>query len=301
MALRRKLIRVGAVVLASSVMFAACSSKTDKRDRDRDDDDDRQTETSQEVVETSAAPVETRPSETEVVETSAEPVINEAAMVAAYAGILEEYEPYIREVEDDQYTDYMTCAYTDLTGDGYPELIFTYCSDFEYGNDYGMFMGGDTSIYTFDFATEQAVEMLHVDNIIMNAAGGSDCNIILLDSGNLLITYGWADEDGETYYDEYAASGNSLVRVSSLCSAFGINYDSDEYEEYHTYSLDGQEISEADFDNALNDYEDSFDGVILMNPWYDSEWNEPNEWETAVMSARTIGMNYDELYSMLVN
>ena len=60
MALRRKLIRVGAVVLASSVMFAACSSKTDKRDRDRDDDDDRQTETSQEVVETSEAPVETR-------------------------------------------------------------------------------------------------------------------------------------------------------------------------------------------------------------------------------------------------
>lgn len=294
MALRRKLIAVSALAVAAAVLLPACS-KSDKRDRDADE-----TEVSEETVETSETTVETT-EETEVIETSAAPVYNEVEMTAAYAAILTEYEPYIREVEDDEYTDYMTCAYTDLTGDGYPELIITYCSDYEYGGDYGMFMGGDSAVYTYDFEAGQAVEMLHVDNIIMNAAGGSDCNIILLNNGNLLVTYGWADEDGETYYDEYAAEGNTLVQVCSMCSAFGINYDSDEYEEYHTYTQNGQEISEEDFDTVISAYEASFDSVILMNPWYDSEWNEPNEWQSAVMGIRKIGMDYDSLYSMLVN
>lgn len=297
MALRRKLIAVSALAVAAAVLLPACA-KSDRNDRDRDADET-ETEVSEETVETFETTVETT-EETEVTETSAAPVYNEVEMTAAYAAILTEYEPYIREVEDDEYTDYMTCAYTDLTGDGYPELIITYCSDYEYGGDYGMFMGGDSAVYTYDFEAGQAVEMLHVDNIIMNAAGGSDCNIILLDSGNLLVTYGWADEDGETYYDEYAAEGNTLVQVCSMCSAFGVNYDSDEYEEYHTYTQNGQEISEDDFDTVISAYEASFDSVILMNPWYDSEWNEPNEWQSAVMGTRKIGMDYDSLYSMLV-
>lgn len=298
MALRRKLIAVSALAVAAAVLLPACA-KSDRNDRDRDADET-ETEVSEETVETEAPTTtqETRPSETE---TSAAPAYNEIDMTVAYAAILSEYEPYIREVEDDEYTDYMTCAYTDLTGDGYPELIITYCSDYEYGGDYGMFMGGDSAVYTYDFEAGQAVEMLHVDNIIMNAAGGSDCNIILLDSGNLLVTYGWADEDGETYYDEYAAEGNTLVQVCSMCSAFGVNYDSDEYEEYHTYTQNGQEISEDDFDTVIRAYESQFSGVILMNPWYDSEWNEPNEWQSAVMGAPKIGMDYDSLYSMLVN
>jgi len=298
MALRRKLIAVSALAVAAAVLLPACA-KSDRNDRDRDADET-ETEVSEETVETEAPTTtqETRPSETE---TSAVPAYNEIDMTVAYAVILSEYEPYIREVEADEYTDYMTCAYTDLTGDGHPELIITYCSDFEYGNDYGMFMGGDSAVYTYDFEAGQAVEMLHVDNIIMNAAGGSDCNIILLNNGNLLVTYGWADEDGETYYDEYAAEGNTLVQVCSMCSAFGINYDSDEYEEYHTYTQNGQEISEDDFDTVIRAYESQFSGVILMNPWYDSEWNEPNEWQSAVMGTRKIGMDYDSLYSMLVN
>ncbi len=224
---------------------------------------------------------------------------SESDMTAAFAAILTEYEPYIREVEDDEYTDYMTCAYTDLTGDGHPEMIITYCSDYENGIGSGYFMNGDSAVYTYDFASGQAVEMLHIDNIIMNAAGGSDCNIILLDSGNLLVTYGWADEESETYYDEYEVSGNSLVPVSSLCIASYL--DEETYSNYYEYTSFDQAISEDEFNNAISAYESAFEGVILMNPWYSSEWNDPSEWQNAVLSARQIGMNYDALYSMLVN
>jgi hypothetical protein len=89
------------------------------------------------------------------------------------------------------------------------------------------------------------------------------------------------------------------VPVSSLCIASYL--DEETYSNYYEYTSFDQAISEDEFNNAISAYESAFEGVILMNPWYSSEWNDPSEWQNAVMSARQIGMNYDALYSMLVN
>lgn len=302
MALRRKFIRVGALILASSVMFAACSSKTDRRDRD--DDEEEVTETSERVVETSEEPSETRPSETAVTETSEAPVVvDEAAMTAAYAAILEEYEPYLRLVQDALYSGVPPCAYYDITGDGLPELIIQYASDEERGYS-GMtdsFMCADMRFFTYDFDAGEVVEMLHVENTALNAGGGFNADAVVLDNGNVIVTTGWGDEDSEYFIDEYEVQGNELVQINDLYYGEFLQEDGDDYYYANEYELNGTAISEEEYTGYVDAYAGSFTAVLTYNPFYCSDWYQPNTWSEGVLSTDSAMYSYDDLHSMLVN
>lgn len=302
MALRRKLIRVGALILASSVMFAACSSKTDRRDRD--DDEEEVTETSERVIETSEEPSETRPPETAVTETSEAPVVvDEAAMTAAYAAILEEYEPYLRLVQDALYSGVPPCAYYDITGDGLPELIIQYASDAErgYSGEPGYFMCADMRFFTYDFGAGEVVEMLHVQNTALNAGGGFNADAVVLDNGNVIVTTGWGDEDSEYFIDEYEVQGNELVQVNELYHGEFLRGEGDDWYYEEEYEFNDASISEADYNGYVDSYVSSFSEVLTYDPFYYSDWYQSTSWSDAVISSDSAMFTYDELYSMLVN
>ena len=299
-----------AMTLVSSLALSACSTKTE------------------ETSETGAEPAE----QTEVIETaedtdatdytdSTDSTVDEytdqsyigttevtAPEVAIdlvndeYISILHEYESNIKLVEDDQYAAMPVCNYIDITGDDIPELIIQYAADEENGyeanSDY--FMTGAVKVFTYDAMAQEAVEMLHVENTILNAGGGFYTDVVTLSNGNLIVTTGWSDENSEYFITEYEPDGNRYEQVNELYRSEVYEESSDqEFTSTYSYELNGSEIDEDTYNSELNNYIASFTGVLESNPFYDEEWYGENDWAVAVRSTNSSAQNYDDLMAEL--
>jgi hypothetical protein len=294
----KKLVSTGAAVLAGAMLLTACGGKTQSEETETVDTG---TETSESVVETAAS---SETSTAEETETTAETTVPEVAIELVnleYLGILSEYEDQIRIVENDPIVNMSCCTYVDITGDDVPELIIQYNSDpengYETGGDY--YATGAMRFFTYDAVSMEAVEMLKVDQTILNAGGGFNADAIMLDNGNIIVTTGWGDEDSELWITEYAAEGNELVAVNELYRGEFLQETEDDYYYEYEYELNGEAISEEEYNSLRDGYIDSFTGVICRNPFYDSDWYQEDSWVSKVLSLTDYSMKYDDLVAML--
>ena len=194
------------------------------------------------------------------------------------------------------------CNYIDITGDDIPELIIQYAADEENGyeanSDY--FMTGAVKVFTYDAMAQEAVEMLHVENTILNAGGGFYTDVVTLSNGNLIVTTGWSDENSEYFITEYEPDGNRYEQVNELYRSEVYEESSDqEFTSTYSYELNGSEIDEDTYNSELNNYIASFTGVLESNPFYDEEWYGENDWAVAVRSTNSSAQNYDDLMAEL--
>ncbi|MBO4636559.1 MAG: hypothetical protein J5685_05360 [Clostridiales bacterium] len=220
---------------------------------------------------------------------------------AAYTAVLNQYEDSLRVIENYQYEPLNTCSYLDITGDGQPELIIQYCSDFEHGagGNGEFYISGDMRFFTYDPVSGQAVEILHVDNTILNAAGAFYADAILLNNGHIIVTTGWGDEDSETYTNEFELQGDSFVQINTLLYGQYMEYTDDGYDFRSEYYLNDQPISREDYLTYRSNYMDMFDTVITRSVYYDSEWYNPNDWSDAVLAHPMARMSLDDMYALL--
>ena len=227
----------------------------------------------------------------------------EEGMRAAYLEILLQYETYIRQVENAPYNRYTTCAYGDMTGDGHPEMMFTYVSDEErgYGGNSEYYMMADICIYTYDFAAGQAVELHHIDGAIANAAAGSDTNVVLLNDGRIIVTTSWGDEDGEHWTDVYEVSGNTLVQTDTLYEYYYLDDSGDDYQYVYEYTFNDGTINEEQYDAYRFGYGDVIDHTFFIDPYYADDWYTDDQWAQDVLNAPTYAMDCDALIAILSN
>ena len=218
---------------------------------------------------------------------------------AAYRDVLTDYESKMRIVEeadkawiDDELN---TCALTDLTGDGIPELLIIYCSDEENGVDWDTsYMGyvyADLSIYTVLPGETTATDILHVPQVAgFQVWGRKFPDVILLSNGNLFIFY----EEGDSFwiqsYSEYAFDGSSFQKVNSL--VFETDYDADDSDKY-TYN--GNEVSESDFNAQINNYIGMFTDVLMMFPISEGY----DDWSAALLNTSNCSLSFDEAWEIL--
>lgn len=307
MALRKRFITVGAFAVTAAMLMTSCASDSGKTDREDDEEETAKTSEIVEVVETTLAS-ETRASATRIPEppeTTAAPTaaVDDGAMTAAYVEILNGYDTYLRMLEQAPYSEEQSCAYTDLTGDGLPELVIQYASDAEhgYGDNLDYYVCADMRFYTYDFAAGQAIEMAHIENTTQNAGGGFNTDAVLLDNGNVIVTTGWGDEDSELFITEYAIQNNQFVQVNELYHGQFLQEDNEDYYYTDEYELNGTSISEEEYTEYREAYIASFDKVLAMSPFYTAEWYESSEWVTGILNADNAMYWLDDLYAMLAN
>lgn len=299
--LRGRLVRMGAAVIACSMLLTACAGNTGREDRDDEEDETEVTETEEAETETETeAETEVTVTETEASETTVPEVAIELVNLE-YLSILSEYEDEIRIVENQQYSAIPCCDYVDITGDDVPELIIQYNSDPENGYNTGAdyFTTGAMRFFTYDAASMEAVEMLKVDQTILNAGGGFNTDAVMLDNGNLIVTTGWGDEDSELWITEYTVQGNELVKANELYRGAFLQENGDDYYYEYDYTYNGVEISEEEYNSIREGYVNSFTGVITRSPFYDSDWYESDSWVTKILSLPDYAMNYDDIVAML--
>ncbi|MBR1798199.1 MAG: hypothetical protein IJ757_09375 [Clostridiales bacterium] len=221
----------------------------------------------------------------------------------AYLEILNQYYPYLRMVETAEYSGMPSCSYVDITGDLMPELLIQYASDFEdgYETDGSYFMTGDIRIFTYDQVSGQAVEMLHVENTILNAGGGSNSDVVVLNNGNILLTHGWGDEDSEYWVDEYEVRSNSLMLVNSLYHGEFLQGEGDNYYYESDYSLNDRTITEDEYNSQISTYRSTFSSALARDPFYIYDWYGDSEWVTDVMNVPYNAIHADDLTDLLSN
>ncbi len=181
--LRRKIL---AAILAASFLLTSCSltdqSSHRRSRRDRNDDDDsgtgftRRTDVTEETEETQA------------------PITDPYYLPDDYINILSDMAPQIQEFEY-AYHSY-TCPsinYMDITGDGFPELIFKYVPEPYYVG---------LAIYSYDPGTGNT-NTLYNDVIETDfGSWGLSFDAVILDDGNLLLC-NFLGSGGEYYQQIY--------------------------------------------------------------------------------------------------
>ena len=218
---------------------------------------------------------------------------------SAYQEVLSAYESELRTLENVEYGSMDTCALTDITGDGFPELLIQYCADGEYGVSYGdgSFAVANIRIYTVFPGDTTATEILLVQNSTVNAGGGVYTDVIYLTNGNLLVETNGGDEDWSYSYTEYEFNGTGFTAVNQLNRETVLNYESDDwfYDDY--YSINGSSVEEPEFNDALAGYENMFASVLAMDPWYE-EFDETTDWALAVRNTQNCMVCYDEAWEI---
>ena len=224
-------------------------------------------------------------------------IIDEEVLYSAYREVLTDYESEMRIVEDVKWDPTDSCALTDLTGDGYPELLILYCTDDENGVDYfdtaNDYMSADVLIYTVIPGETTATEMLRITRATGFAAYGRKySDIILLSNGNLLVETADGDDFWYTTYTEYAVDGYSYQKICSIeCNEENVYSDNYEVE----YLLNEITISEDEYNTYVDNYMNMFTKVLAMHPYT----NTTSNWGLTVLDTPNCSLSFDEVWSIL--
>ena len=227
--------------------------------------------------------------------------VDETLMNAAYLEILYEYEPYLRQLEEAQYMEQPCVSLTDITGDGYPELVIQYVSDSLNGisaGDPNYYVCADIRIYSYDPSSCQAVEMDHIENAIANVAAGTYTDLLLTQDGHIILKTGWGDEDSETFIDEYEVQGYSLVQINQLFLGEYLNDTGDDYYYEYEYEFNGQEITEDQYNAYRDAYIESAVTAITWNPFYADEWYD-DVWGNTILTLPNNSLYFDDAVGAL--
>ena len=238
---RRKIL---AAILAASFLLTSCSlldqgsGGRSRSGRNRDDDDNNNGFT--------------RPTqETEDTDETAALVDNPYELPDEYASILADMAPQIEEFED-VYHSYRcpSINYMDITGDGFPELIFKYVSEPHYVG---------LAIYSYNPSTERTYELY---NDVIETDFGSwslSFDAVVLDDGHLLLS-NFCGSGGEYYQQMFElALGNDGYGVINRWELQELIADDDHGENGYTIipgdATLNDEVAHADgFYSAQADY-----------------------------------------------
>lgn len=208
---------------------------------------------------------------------------------AAYREVLVSFHNELRKVEEgNRYfaTDELkSCALTDLTGDGFPELVVLYWSDHEYYSKPDKFSYADISIYTIFTGDTSATEILHLSQVVNYDVFSV---LTILDNGNLLFK-----KDNfsftECSFIEYAFDGLTFQPVNSLEYKTTPADDDDIY-----YYYNDDEISKGDYETRISYFSDKVSDVFIKIP------NDIYEdWTNAINNASEFSLTYDEAWDLI--
>ena len=266
------------VVCSFAIGLTACmpGSGDNKKHKDKDDDEEEQTE----VIEESES--ESESSEISETETEATTSMTresvETTTTAAVTGdtsiyheVLLEYEDKMRILENVSYGSIDSCGLTDITGDGFPELIIQYCADEENGlsmdvnADY--YMGADLKIFTVIPGESTATEILHVTSSIINAGGGFETYVATLSNGNLLVVSDGGDENWITVYTEYSVEGTTLTQVNRIVHSSTLVESGNDWNYVDEYTLNDVAMTEEEYNAQLDLYEELLTSVLAKGPY----------------------------------
>lgn len=266
------------MVCSFAIGLTACLPESgSKKNKDKDDDEEKieETEESESESVTEASASDTAEVTTSVTAESRESV--ETTTTAAIAGdtsiyhdVLQEYEDKMRILENVSYGSIDTCGLTDITGDGFPELIIQYCSDEENGTGMGStdyYMVGDLKIFTVLPGDDKATEMLHLSSAIVNAGGGFETYAAVLSNGNLLVVSDGGDESWTTVYMEYEVDGTTLIQINQMVHTSTLNDSTDNWYYEEEYTLNDSAMTEEEYNTKLEEYKGLLSSVVAKGPY----------------------------------
>lgn len=291
-------------VLAAALLLTACSGDSGRRSRrDRDDDDDRdsrherETEETEETEEPTLITVE----ETRAIETTAEttvetvPTVSDELRSAAYTGYLEIIEDNEDEIRAYNWmsvspssrsvmapSEDVPLALYDVTGDGLEELFMMKADNTMYATLY---------VYTYDESSQSCYNILTLEYFDVLAGGGGRYALVPLDPGFLFVYTSSGDEDWTITYTIYEYNG------AEFCEAGNIeeySYPNDDYSEtIYEYSMNGDSITESDFDSAREEVYDYVEALLQYNYLSDADL------VSVVSSVPSYAMSYDDMHDLL--
>lgn len=207
---------------------------------------------------------------------------------AGYREVLVAYHNELKEVEKgNQFFDtdeLKSCALTDLTGDGFPELVVLYWSDFEHGTRPKQLTFADISIYTINSGETSATEILHLSQVVNNDVFSV---LTILDNGNLLFKYANFSFT-ERSFIEYTFDGLTFQPVNIL------EFKSSPADDDVYYSYNGEELSQGEYETRISYFSDKVSEVFMNIP------NDLNEdWKNAVINAPEFSITYEEAWDLI--
>ena len=116
--------------------------------------------------------------------------------------------------------------------------------------------------------------------------------------GTVLFAYSNGGLESFTYtYDLYEVADGQLELISTLKSESDIiDWDEETYE--YTYTLNGDTITEREFNNQLNTYMDSAVELLTTCPWYNEDLNN-SDWENLMLELPNASHTYSEAEDIL--
>lgn len=265
------------VVCSFAIGLTACmpGAGDNKKHKDKDDDEE-QTEVTEEI-ESESESSEISETETEANASVTRESVETTTMAAVtgdtsiYHEVLLEYEDKMRILENVSYGSIDSCGLTDITGDGFPELIIQYCADEENGlsmdvnADY--YMGADLKIFTVIPGESTATEILHVTSSIINAGGGFETYVATLSNGNLLVVSDGGDENWTTVYMEYSVEGTTLTQVNRIVHTSTLVESGNDWNYVDEYTLNDAAMTEEEYNAQLDLYEELLTSVLAKGPY----------------------------------
>ena len=229
-----------------------------------------------------------------------EPVID---LYAGYREILVAYEDQLREVEGGR-PDYgleeslNSCALTDLTGDGFPELIVLCCSNHLYDFRLDGFVYADVNIYTILPGETAPTLMLNIPKFVVTQGMYLSDLVVLTDGTLMLYTYSGMTSYYESYIQyKYSPDENAFIQANQL--DYACVYNGETGDEEISYSYNGESISESDYYGLAESYTYMFDLVLFKNPKYEN-YSSLTNWENACLNAHDCSMNFDMAWDLIV-
>lgn len=293
-------------VLAAALLFTACSGDSGRRSRrDRDDDDDRDSrhERETEVTEETEEPTMITAVETLVTEITAETTVETAATVsdelrtAAYTGYLELIEENEGEIRAYNWmsvspssrsvmapSEDVPLALYDVTGDGLEELFMMKADNQMYATLY---------VYTYDESSQSVYNILTLEYFDVLAGGGGRYAIVPLDPGFLFVFTSSGDEDWTDTYTIYQYNGSVMCESGNIEE---YSYPTDDYSDtIYEYSMNGETITESEFDSALAEVYEYVEALLQYN------YLSQADMVSVVSSVDSYAMSYDDMHDYLSN
>ena len=212
----------------------------------------------------------------------------------AYREVLVDNHTELNKVEEEHYynstNDLKSCALTDLTGDGLPELVTLYCSDQAQveKDDPRNRIDADLSVYTVIPGETNATEILHLPRVVFFDVV---CDVVLLNNGNLMFKMS-SFSYNEISYIEYAFDGYSFQPVNTL--EFFVSASGESDPEYH---FNGVEISKEDYEAQVLKYSGMISNVIVKFPYT----KYFDDWEKTIVNVPDLSITYQEAWNLIAS
>lgn len=166
-----------------------------------------------------------------------------------------------------------TIAFADIVGDETPELFYIYMSI-----EFLAYLG----VYTYEnSAAAQIMSFVPIDTL---AGGGVRYCLFTTEDGKLILYKSEGDEDWSYSFTGYALdSGGELAEVSKI--AHKKSPSPDYSSATHTYTRDGEEITESEYESLTSVLIDSMTSVILRDGAENEPiWGKADELDSLAMS-----------------